>query len=231
MPCAAGCPWVKQRRRPNDEQRDDRRDDERQSAGSRRRPAQALRHERPDGRGPYDGARGQQGGRRCELRHPGRRDARAGGRIGLGKIDPGPRRRRVDAGDVRAEHHCRAVGRGSARQGAQGAVAARPDGVPGSLFLAQPQDDGAGRAGRAAAQLRHRARQRSRAPGARSARCLRAQRQRHDALSAGILRRPTPAHRHRAGPDRAARISSSPTSRCRPSTSRSRRRSSTCCRT
>ena len=46
-----------------------------------------------------------------------------------------------------------------------------------------------------------------------------------------VLRRSAPAHRHRPRARPAARSCSSPTSRCPRSTCRSRRRSSTCCRT
>ena len=51
------------------------------------------------------------------------------------------------------------------------------------------------------------------------------------ALSARILRRPAPAHRHRPRARLAAEARSSATSRSRRSTCRSRRRWSTCCRT
>ena len=60
---------------------------------------------------------------------------------------------------------------------------------------------------------------RSRPPAAR----------RRRALPARILRRPAPAHRHRPRARGRARDASSPTSWSRRSTSRCRRRSSTCC--
>ena len=53
----------------------------------------------------------------------------------------------------------------------------------------------------------------------------------HGPLSAPVLRRPAPAHRHRPRHRGRSRASSSPTSRSPRSTCRSRRRSSTCCRT
>ncbi len=58
----------------------------------------------------------------------------------------------------------------------------------------------------------------------------RAARRRVVALPARVLGRPAPAHRHRPRARASTRTSSSPTSRCRPSTCRSRRRSSTCSR-
>ena len=56
------------------------------------------------------------------------------------------------------------------------------------------------------AQLRHRARRRGRRADRQDARCLRPAGKRGDPLSARVLRRPAPAHRHRPRADRAAQL-------------------------
>ena len=104
-----------------------------------------------------------------------------------------------------------------------------PHDLPGPVLLAQSAHDGGADHRRAAAGQRHRQgrgarrpRRRAAAPGRPRARLARA-------LSARLLRRPAPAHRHRPRASRSTRGSSSPTRRPRRSTCRCARRCSTCC--
>ena len=106
------------------------------------------------------------------------------------------------------------------------------DHLPGPLRLAQSAHDGGRDPGRAAAACTRSAMpRRARRAGARAAGGRGPAPEHAQPLSARVLRRPAPAHRHRPRAGGQSRADRAATSRCRRSTSRSRRRSSTCCRT
>ena len=146
-------------------------------------------------------ARGRPGarGRRRQFRPRGRRDARPGRRIGLRQehhraLHPAPDRADLGRSPVRGQQ-CHGAGRErAARAGARHA-----DHLPGPVRIAEPAHDG-GRDHRRGADhpQAHEDRARIRGPHRRAARNGGPERRPHAALSARILRRPAPAHRHRA---------------------------------
>ena len=134
-------------------------------------------------------------GRGRHLRHPGRRDLRAGGRERLRQVLGRPRHGGPHA--VRGRHRDRRPPARRARDRSPGGPARRPDDLPGSDVLARPANARRRAGGRAAGHPRHR--HAGRAPRARR-RPLRAGRpvaRPARPLSARVLRRPAPAHLHR----------------------------------
>ena len=192
-----------------------------------RRPGQAVPAD--EGRGAAPARRHGPRRRRHQLRHPRGRDARAGRRVGLRQDDHDHGDPQPGQADGRPDRRARQGHRRRCRRHEKFAVRRRPAGrVPGPDGVARPAAADRRHPGRAAA--RHTAsppdeqRRRVRellATGRAAARA-------REPLSAGVLRRPAAAHRHRPGARAASRSCSCSTSRSRRSTSRSGPASSTC---
>ena len=212
-----------------------RRDDD-----ERRRPAARGRARPPvvpDQAGPVHRPHGRQRprGRRRVVHAAQRRDARARRRVRLREDDAVAHAHAAAEADRRHDPLRRpATSRTSSQRELRPIRARAADGLPGSVRLAEP------------AQARRR---RSSARRSSCRACSKAdartrtlelldrvglQQRAPVPLPARVLRRPAPAHRHRARPRAGPAARSSSTSRSAPWTCRSRRRSSTCsttCRT
>ena len=181
---------------------------------------------RPAAQGGRPGARG----RRRELCDPPRRDAFAGRRIRLRQdhhLALHPARADADRGRDPLPHRGRPAGRRRSPAQGRAAAAAPPDAddLPGPVLVAEPAHDDHRHHRRAAARERRARPRGAPAPGARAARPRASARGLHEPLPARVLGRAAAAHRHRPRAGAQSRRWSSPTSRSRRSTSRSRRRS------
>ena len=204
------------------ERRAPERDERRADRGARGRGAdQALPRRRRLSRAAGAGARAR---RRVVLARR-RPHAGRGRRVGLRQEHAGAPGRRCSSADRRPPAHRRRRRRRGRRDDAQGACDAP------CRWCSRTRSPASTRARRSARRSRSRWRStptlpRPSAPSGRGAMLGRVGlRPEHDgALSAHVLRRTAAAHRDRPGADAASRRSSSPTSRCRRSTSRSRPR-------
>ena len=150
-----------------------------------------------------------------------RRDARPRRRVGLRQVDARPLRRRA----VRADRGRDPLRRPAARQRpGPRRPASDPDGLPGSVRVAQPADDGAAGARRAAAGAPHRPSRPGRRALSRAARPRRPLGARARRPPRPVLRRPAPAAWRSRVHSRSSPRYSSPTSRSRRSTCPCRRR-------
>ncbi len=207
-------------------------DRERDTAAGSQRAFQALRHQRRRLEAADAPAAGSAAcGRRCQPAHRAGRDPRPGRRVRFGQDDP----RALPAAADRAERRPGAVQGaehpGSARRAHAGSAPQDAAHLPGSLLVAQPAHDRAPDAGGGAdgaPSLCARRRWTGGSPscctwwGCPPTPCS-ATRATSAAASASASASPAPWP--------CSRSLSSPTSRCRPWTCRSRRRCSTCSRT